>query len=205
MTKICLIEGCGKKISARNWCAAHYSKWQRHGNPLYVRQFKKDQKCIVDSCERKQEARGYCGTHDMKLRRSGTLEYIRETPEYKNRWLEARVTEVSKIDKIRDPNSRGFLAVNIIGDIRNKARKRQIPWDLENIEAYNLIISKCHYCGLDPKWPIARSGIDRVDNFKGYTKENVVACCYTCNTAKGIKTQVEFKEWVIAISNHFLK
>lgn len=28
------------------------------------------------------------------------------------------------------------------------------------------------------------SGIDRVDNSQGYTRENAVACCARCNTLK---------------------
>lgn len=115
------------------------------------------------------------------------------------------MTDVSKIDGVRDPKSRGFLAVNIICDLKNKANKRQIPWGLENIDAYYLIIGRCNYCGFNPEWPKARCGVDRVDNFKGYTRENVVSCCYTCNTAKGTKTKDEFKAWVIAIASHFIK
>ena len=28
-------------------------------------------------------------------------------------------------------------------------------------------------------------GLDRIDNTKGHTKDNVVPCCYACNTARG--------------------
>lgn len=31
----CLIEGCGKSGFCRGWCTAHYSRWQRHRDPLY--------------------------------------------------------------------------------------------------------------------------------------------------------------------------
>lgn len=34
--RTCSIEGCTKKLFCRGWCSAHYSKWQRHGDPLYV-------------------------------------------------------------------------------------------------------------------------------------------------------------------------
>jgi len=30
----CDIEGCSKKVFARGWCSAHWSRWRRHGDPL---------------------------------------------------------------------------------------------------------------------------------------------------------------------------
>lgn len=30
--KTCEIPGCGKKALARNWCAAHYTKWKKYGD-----------------------------------------------------------------------------------------------------------------------------------------------------------------------------
>ena len=36
--KKCSIEGCGKKVLGRGWCAAHYSKWRKYGDPETVRQ-----------------------------------------------------------------------------------------------------------------------------------------------------------------------
>jgi hypothetical protein len=39
------------------------------------------------------------------------------------------------------------------------------------------------------------SGIDRVDNSKGYIPGNCVACCGTCNLAKRELTVDEFLTW----------
>ena len=33
-TQICSIAGCGKPTKGRGWCAAHYHRWTRHGDPL---------------------------------------------------------------------------------------------------------------------------------------------------------------------------
>jgi len=35
-SKVCTIEGCDKPMSARGWCAAHYTRWRKHGDPLTV-------------------------------------------------------------------------------------------------------------------------------------------------------------------------
>ena len=56
------------------------------------------------------------------------------------------------------------------------------------------------YCGNIPKNTYSRSkyykaaynGIDRVDSTKGYTKDNVVSCCRSCNMAKAELTVTEF-------------
>src|SRR5687767_14275504 len=32
--RICSIPDCGKKHFGRGWCAAHWVRWQRHGDPL---------------------------------------------------------------------------------------------------------------------------------------------------------------------------
>lgn len=59
-------------------------------------------------------------------------------------------------------------------------------------------IERCHYCGERIKWE--KHGIkgklhgyrlDRVDNSLGYTKENCVVCCRTCNRIKGNQFKYE--------------
>ena len=45
------------------------------------------------------------------------------------------------------------------------------------------------------------TGIDRVDNARGYEKDNVVPCCETCNTAKRTMSVDELLEWVTRVYN----
>jgi hypothetical protein len=73
----------------------------------------------------------------------------------------------------------------------------------------------CFYCGKEPsnkfnhysrnpKYSEERkkngyfiyNGLDRVDNTKGHTIDNVVPCCHSCNKAKADKTQEEFFQMV---------
>ena len=32
--RICAVEGCTKPIKSRDWCAKHYRRWLRHGDPI---------------------------------------------------------------------------------------------------------------------------------------------------------------------------
>ena len=50
----------------------------------------------------------------------------------------------------------------------------------------------CYYCGSI----IETVGVDRVDNNKGYTLDNVVPCCSKCNYMKNSNTEKEFLEHV---------
>ena len=47
------------------------------------------------------------------------------------------------------------------------------------------------------------NGIDRVDNSKGYTMDNVVSCCRICNVAKQKMTLQEYKDWVEKVYKKF--
>lgn len=44
------------------------------------------------------------------------------------------------------------------------------------------------------------NGIDRIDNQKGYSLDNVVACCRICNNAKSDMTVHEFHSWIMRIA-----
>ena len=59
-----------------------------------------------------------------------------------------------------------------------------IDWFIENV-----FTKSCYYCGDDN-----RLGVDRIDNKKSHSKDNVVPCCYECNIARGnIFTHKEMK------------
>lgn len=88
---------------------------------------------------------------------------------------------------------------------KRSAKKRGYNFEL-TIEQFAEITKKdCYYCGTKPN-QIAKhyscfgdyiyNGIDRIDNNKGYTIENVVSCCKQCNFAKRDLTTKEFKDWI---------
>lgn len=88
---------------------------------------------------------------------------------------------------------------------REIAVKRGYVWKLTGEQFDELTSQPCHYCGAAPSntWtlpqgngPFVYSGIDRVDNTRGYEPDNVVPCCAICNRAKGPRSKAEFLVWV---------
>jgi hypothetical protein len=82
------------------------------------------------------------------------------------------------------------------------AKKRGFEFLLSEEEFRNLVIGGCHYCGTEarsktPPRPTGEdflySGIDRLDPSKGYTIENCVSCCTTCNF---MKTDLSFDDFL---------
>lgn len=78
---------------------------------------------------------------------------------------------------------------------KTQAKVRHKEWNLTEAE-YTAAISKpCFYC--DGPLPVGSSGIDRLDNSKGYISGNIVPCCYTCNTMKN--ATLTWQETLVAV------
>lgn len=95
-------------------------------------------------------------------------------------------------------------------DYRNKANRNDRVFDLDVEFFIELTKQKCYYCNVEPMnmktvsiknktdkqyYSTFYNGIDRMDNNIGYTKDNAVPCCKTCNQAKHTMTVNAFKEW----------
>lgn len=65
---------------------------------------------------------------------------------------------------------------------RAKKQNKEFTLTLEQYE--QLLNTPCHYDGVSL---LGESGVglDRIDNNKGYTLENVLPCCGTCNKIRG--------------------
>jgi len=92
--------------------------------------------------------------------------------------------------KKRLPNHQSYFN-KIIAQMTKRIKKKNLAMDLSYEDCVNLFKSPCIYCNTpyfdaeDPKDVyFHRSGIDRVDNTKGYTHKNVVPCCDICNKMK---------------------
>ena len=92
----------------------------------------------------------------------------------------------------------------LIHNYRNSAKKRKLKWELTEEQFAEITQRDCYYCGAKPNninkfnncnGVYIYNGIDRVDNNKGYTIDNIVPCCRQCNQAKSNYTTEEFLNW----------
>ncbi len=95
----------------------------------------------------------------------------------------------------------------IYNELKNH-RNKQVEFNLSFEEFLNIISnSKCYYCDTEliyhkhsRNWSntVTRAHqLDRKNNEKGYIKDNVVPCCWTCNRLKSnIFTFEEFSKFI---------
>lgn len=77
-------------------------------------------------------------------------------------------------------------------EAKHTAKKRDIVWLLTLQEYEQLISLPCYYCDNQLGEPVKRSiGLDRLNSNKGYQTDNVVSCCYVCNTIKHVHLSPE--------------
>jgi len=94
---------------------------------------------------------------------------------------------------------------------RRRAEKINVPFDLSK-ETFKITTAlNCFYCGSEPYQKALKysnsgfylyNGIDRIDSSKGYTSNNIVPCCGTCNYAKKSMSQTEFLSWIEKVYKH---
>jgi hypothetical protein len=110
-------------------------------------------------------------------------------------------------------NNRGIINQIILG-YKRKERGGRFGWSLEYNDVAYLIQQPCYYCGtVNSNKKINRlnpagyeyNGIDRIDSSKGYTIDNVVPCCKTCNIAKRDMSQEYFINWIMKAALHIKK
>lgn len=86
--------------------------------------------------------------------------------------------------------TRDKTVTRYINKCKRSAVKRGLKFNLTREQIASLIFQDCHYCGRKPEQSFGRkntlpyNGLDRMDSDKGYTIENVVPCCGSCNTNK---------------------
>lgn len=91
---------------------------------------------------------------------------------------------------------------------RAGAAQRGLAWALEETRARSLMLSPCVFCGRRPRRKAVRdfvlmlSGIDRIDNDRGYEEGNVQSCCADCNRAKGVFGAARFTAWIDALVSY---
>lgn len=137
---------------------------------------------------------------------------MKSYPNYGNRKTTAFDTSIKALFNATRQTARGKKAM-------------QCCFKLSLKQFTEIILKNCNYCGIEPSkrynvyitmtgnyrvgnrdWAdsgwIKVNGIDRIDSKHGYTLENCVPCCKTCNFAKNDLTIDEFNAWIKRIINH---
>lgn len=89
----------------------------------------------------------------------------------------------------------------IIRHYKRRSTVKGIAFSLTAEQFGRLIFDDCFYCGAEPSLTnkeisLPFNGIDRVDNNKGYTPDNSITCCATCNSMKGASNYEKFIDHV---------
>jgi len=64
-----------------------------------------------------------------------------------------------------------------------RAEKKELPFEISKETFTHYTDLPCYLCGKEVTYT-HRNGIDRLDNTKGYTLDNIRSCCGTCNYMK---------------------
>lgn len=116
--------------------------------------------------------------------------------------------------------AKGQAAFNrLYGSYKKSAKERGLVFELTEEEFKELTQQNCYYCNRKPyrefisgyfkgekrgNGTYIYNGIDRVDNTKGYTKDNVVPCCKDCNMMKRDMEQKEFFNFIERVYNYWI-
>lgn len=103
------------------------------------------------------------------------------------------------------------LRNRIIDSYKRNAKNKDISFRLTDKDLQKLLSGNCFYCGCVPSKTIKKkgfygeftyNGVDRLDNHKGYTKENSVSCCSFCNYTKNATDYNKFIKWIRQVYKH---
>lgn len=192
-----------------------YTKQYREKHPEYMKQYQEDHKEELVEYqkqyreEHKEERAQYRKDHKEE-RAEYAKQYYQdhkdEIAENVKKYIEAHKEEMAEKVKqyhldhkeeiaeyrkqyIKTPKGR---AVNLIDSYRQNDKKYNrgkcaitSNWIVENVFSGQV----CHYCG-ESDWK--KLGVDRIDNSKPHTPENVVVCCGECNVKKHTTEYQEF-------------
>lgn len=81
------------------------------------------------------------------------------------------------------------------------AKERGLEWSITKEQLKLLRSCFCYYC--EGNLPVTRAGLDRIDNTKGYIFENVIPCCFNCNTTRMDKYTVDEMKVMMTALNQY--
>lgn len=71
------------------------------------------------------------------------------------------------------------------------AKQKKLEFNIPRDVYIELVAKPCYYCGTDSLGVAQGTGLDRIDNTKGYVLGNVLPCCGDCNKHRSNTWTVE--------------
>ena len=107
----------------------------------------------------------------------------------------------------------------ILSSYKANAKNRGYSFEISDKEFFDIISQNCYYCNAKPRlanylskstvkyteFNFYANGVDRLDNKKGYIKDNVVPCCTACNLMKKELHYKHFLNKITAIYENLIK
>jgi len=130
-----------------------------------------------------------CCRHKQKICRITNKEKVRLS----NRTYEEQHRELVRLYKSKYKKSVKGKNTNRRCNHRRRARIKSLPATLTSVEWENILIcfsNMCAYCGVSQSelpYLLEQDHIVPVSRGGGYTKDNIIPSCRTCNAKKGAK------------------
>jgi hypothetical protein len=142
--------------------------------------------CSVEGCSRPFIAKGLCHTHYTQKWRKGNVTYLERHAADERAW------------RIRNPTHRTWPRKRFSRSKMLAAQRGRV-WTITLPEYTALLEKGCHYCTADLLHRPG-TGLDRVDNMRGYELDNVLPCCPPCNRMRNnLVTVTEFEVMMTAL------
>lgn len=101
---------------------------------------------------------------------------------------------------------------SLFREYKKRATQRNLEFLLSEEQFKTITLQSCFYCGVVPKQirrhlgrntgPCIFNGVDRANSSLGYTEENCLPCCGTCNFMKNIMNADQFIAACTAVCDH---
>lgn len=139
-------------------------------------------------CKECTNKRGYWISSRKRRRELDEYEYLKRNAEIMREWRERNAEHFKMYMRKYHYGVEGKWVW-----YKRRATENQLPIDDEHHEQEikDLFLSLCTYCAREPDIYDV-NGLDRIDNTKGYTIDNIVSCCKSCNMMKGKISVTDF-------------
>src|SRR3990167_2247535 len=173
--------------NSENMCFAMCSLCRNKNMTRNRTQERKEYNKMCDRTEKRKESKRIWTKNNYDKVKKYRETYKKKDIEQYNKRCSDRMKEYRKLNPeyVKKCSNRNNVNPEYkYNEYKRASIGRNLEFNIDYTLAYELFIGECHYCGAKD---INRfSGIDRKDNSKGYTRDNVVSCCTMCNMIKKI-------------------